>query len=160
MCKTKRSSKDCNRCFSIISKIDIPDQARGLASSLIINFEQVIEPFLVLNIFSLFSYQWLIALFTRVLLRVTVYYYYVTYASEAVARSCSVKQAFLEILQSSEENACARVSSLKKRLWNRCFAVNFELPFLQNTSGGCFWRFRVDLHSIVLELLARNRRNI
>ena len=30
-----------------------------------------------------------------VLLRVTVYYYYVTHASEAVVRSCSVKKAFL-----------------------------------------------------------------
>ena len=32
---------------------------------------------------------------------------------------------------------------LKKRLWNRCFSVNFarflRTPFLQNTSGGCFW---------------------
>ena len=160
MCKTKRSSKDCNRCFSIVSKIDISDLARGLASSLIINFEQVIEPFLVLNICFTFFLSVVDCTFYKSILRVTVYYYYVTYASEAVARSCSVKQAFLEILQSSEENACARVSSLKKRLWNRCFAVNFELPFLQNTSGGCFWRFRVDLHSIVLELLARNRRNI
>ena len=32
---------------------------------------------------------------------------------------------------------------LKKRLWHRCFPVNFakflRTPFLQNTSGGCFW---------------------
>ena len=84
-------------------------------SSLIINFGQVIEPFLVLNIYFTFSYQWLITLFTRVLLRVTVYYYYVTYASEAVVMSCSVKKAFLEISQNSEENACARVSFLKKK---------------------------------------------
>ena len=31
---------------------------------------------------------------------------------------------------------------LKKRLWHRCFPVNFvkfiRTPFLQNTSGGCF----------------------
>ena len=31
---------------------------------------------------------------------------------------------------------------LKKRLWHRCFAVNFakflRIPFLQNTSSGCF----------------------
>ena len=53
------------------------------------------------------------------------YYYYVTYASEAVVKSCSVKKAFLEILQNSLENACARVSFLKKRLWHRCFPVNF-----------------------------------
>ena len=33
---------------------------------------------------------------------------------------------------------------LKKRLWRRCFLVNFakfvRTLFLQNTSGGCFWR--------------------
>ena len=94
-------------------------------SSLIINFGQVIEPFLVLNIYFTFSYQWLITLFTRVLLRVTVYYYYVTYASEAVVKSCSVKKTFLEISQNWKENACARVSFLKKRLWYRCFPVKF-----------------------------------
>ena len=31
----------------------------------------------------------------------------------------------------------------KKRLWHRCFPVNFakfvKTPFLQNTSGGCFY---------------------
>ena len=43
----------------------------------------------------LFSYQWMIALFTRELLRVTVYYYYVTYASEAVVTRCSVKKGVL-----------------------------------------------------------------
>ena len=35
---------------------------------------------------------------------------------------------------------------LKKRLWHRCFPVNKFLrkPFLQNTSGGCFWSaFRI-----------------
>ena len=35
------------------------------------------------------------------------------------------------------------VTLLKKRLWHRCFSVNFakflRTPFLQNTSGGCFW---------------------
>ena len=39
----------------------------------------------------------LISLFTIARLRVTVYYYYLTYASEAVVRRCSVKKAFLEI---------------------------------------------------------------
>ena len=91
---------------------------------------------------SLFSCQWLIALFTRVLLRVTVYYYYVTYASEAAVKSCSIKKAFLEISQNSQENAYARVSFLKKRLWHRCFPVNFSkflrTPFLRNTSGQLF----------------------
>ena len=125
MCKTKHSSEDCNRYLFIVSKIDILWSFRELASSLIINFEQVIKPFLVLNIFSLFSYQWLITLFTRALLIVTVCYYYITYAPEAVVNSCSVKKAFFEISQNSQENACARVSFLKKRLWHRCFPVNF-----------------------------------
>ena len=37
--------------------------------------------------------------------------------SEAVAQRCSVKKVFLETSQNSQENTCARVSSLiKKRL--------------------------------------------
>ena len=61
-------------------------------------------------------------------------------------------EVFLEILQNSQENTCTRVSVaqaynfiLKKRLWRRCFPVNFgkllRTPFLQNTSGGCFCTF-------------------
>ena len=58
---------------------------------------------------------------------------------------------FIEISQNSQENTSARVSFLnkvvglrpatlfKKRLWRRCFPVNFakfpRTPFLQNTSG-------------------------
>ena len=58
---------------------------------------------------------------------------------------------FLEISQNSHENTCARVSFLiklqalqpatlsKRRLWHRCFPVNFvkflRTPFSQNTSG-------------------------
>ena len=50
------------------------------------------------------------------------------------------KKGFLKISQNSLENACARVSFLKKRrLWHKCFPVNFakflRIPFLQNTSG-------------------------
>ena len=55
---------------------------------------------------------------------------------EAVVERCSVKKVFLEISQNSQENTCARVSFLiklqpkpaallKKRLWHRCFPVNF-----------------------------------
>ena len=91
-------------------------------SSLIINFEQVIEQ--VLNIYFTFFLPVVDCTFTRVLLRLIVYCYYVTYASEAVLRSCSVKKAFLEISQNSQENACARVSSLKMRFWHSCFPVN------------------------------------
>ena len=62
---------------------------------------------------------------------------------EAVVRRWSVKKAFLEISQISQENTCARASFLiklqpatllRKRLWHRCFPVNFEkflrTPFL------------------------------
>ena len=58
---------------------------------------------------------------------------------------CSVKKVFKEISQNSQENICDRVSFLiklqpepatlfKKRLWHRCFPVNFakflRTPFL------------------------------
>ena len=46
---------------------------------------------------------------------------------------------FLEISQNSQENICARVSFLTKRLWRRCFPENLakflRASFLQNTSG-------------------------
>ena len=60
-------------------------------------------------------------------------------------QGCSVKKVFLEILQNSEENTCARASFLivsglrpstllKKRLWHKCFPVTFakflRTPFL------------------------------
>ena len=57
--------------------------------------------------------------------------------AEAVAQRCSVKKVFLEISQNSQENTCARASFLiklqawdlqlylKKKLWHRCFPVNF-----------------------------------
>ena len=55
---------------------------------------------------------------------------------KAVVQKCSVKKVFLEISQNSHEITCARVSFLiklqvwsatllKKRLWHRCFPVNF-----------------------------------
>ena len=61
-------------------------------------------------------------------------------SSKAVAQRCSVKKVFLEIPQNSQENTCAEVSFLiklkvsacyfhstllRKRLWQRCFPVNF-----------------------------------
>ena len=56
--------------------------------------------------------------------------------SKAVVQRYFVKKVFLEISQNSQENTCARVSFLiklqappatllKKRLWHRCFPVNF-----------------------------------
>ena len=57
----------------------------------------------------------------------------VSAASEAVAQRCSVKKVFLEISQNSKENTCVRVPFLiKRRLWRRCFSVNFE-KFLRTT---------------------------
>ena len=54
--------------------------------------------------------------------------------AEADAQRC-IKKMFLEISQNSQENTCARVSFLiklqgpatliRKRLWHRCFSVNF-----------------------------------
>ena len=70
-------------------------------------------------------------------------------------------EVFLEILQNSQENTCARVSFfnevaglrpvtlLKKILWDMCFLVNFAkfvwTPSCPNTSGGRFWKVK-DLH--------------
>ena len=47
---------------------------------------------------------------------------------------------FLEILQITWKHLCLRPATLfKKRLWHRCFPLNFakflRTPFLQNTSG-------------------------
>ena len=66
--------------------------------------------------------------------------------TDAVSQRCSVKNLLLEITQNSQENICARVcffdintglrtaTLLKKRLWHRCFPVNFakflRTPFL------------------------------
>ena len=74
--------------------------------------------------------------------------------NSSFSQRCSVKKMFLEISQNLQEKTCARDSVLrpatllKKRLWYRCFLVNFakrlrtpfltEHLFLQNTSGGCF----------------------
>ena len=87
MQKKKHSSKGWNRCLFVASKIEILWSIwRTRKFKVIINFEQIIKPFLAWNIYFIFFYQWLISLFTRVLLRVTVYYYYVTYASKAATR--------------------------------------------------------------------------
>ena len=79
----------------------------------------------------------------------------ITHNTVAAVRRCSVKKVSLEITQHLQENTCARVSFLiklqalkpatlfKRRLWHRCFPVNvakfLRIPFLQNTSCGCFW---------------------
>ena len=52
---------------------------------------------------------------------------------EASTRGVLWKKAFLEILQNSQENTCARAPFLKRGLWHRCFPVNFvkflKMPF-------------------------------
>ena len=57
--------------------------------------------------------------------------------TEVATRSVLWKKVFLEVLQNSQENTCARVSFLnkvaglrpatlvKKRFWHMCFPVNF-----------------------------------
>ena len=77
----------------------------------------------------------MIALFTAVICRVTVYYYYyVTYAQEAIVKRYSGNNAFLQISQNSQGNTCSRVSFLKKWIWHSCFPVSFakflRIPFL------------------------------
>ena len=52
-----------------------------------------------------------------------------------VAQRCSVKTLFLEILQNSQENMCARVS----------FTIK-----LQNTSDSCFWTFWSSLRFFIM----------
>ena len=62
---------------------------------------------------------------------------------EAVTQRSSVKKVLLEILRNSLENASGLQLYKKKRLWHWCFPLNFvkflRTPFLQNTSGGCFY---------------------
>ena len=63
---------------------------------------------------------------------------------------CPIKNVFLKISQNSQKNLCQSfvfnkvtrlipAALLKKRLWHRCFSVNFmkslRTPFLQNTSS-------------------------
>ena len=44
---------------------------------------------------------------------------------EAATRGVQLEKVFLEILQNSQERIYPRVSLLKKKLWHRCFPVNF-----------------------------------
>ena len=122
MCKTKHSSKDCNRCLFIVSKIDILWSSRRTREFINHYFEQVIEPSLVLNIYFTFFLSVVDCTFYKSTIN-----YYVRYASEAVVTSCSVKKAFLEISQNSRENACARVSFKKKKNVN--FAKFLRISF-------------------------------
>ena len=67
---------------------------------------------------------------------------FVKLSSEAAAGGVIKKKVFSEISQNSQENSCARVSSLMKlfllKIRLRCFPVNLakflRTTFLQNTS--------------------------
>ena len=69
--------------------------------------------------------------------------------AEAATQKGSEKEAFLKILQNLQENTCARVSFLiklhfllEKRLWRRCFPVNFakflRTLFYRTPLADCF----------------------
>ena len=86
--------------------------------------------------------------------KITAYLFQIL--TETISRMSSVKKAFLEIWQNSQENTCARVSFLikrasllkksasllKRRLWYSFYFVNFAKflrpPFFLSTSSGCF----------------------
>ena len=76
-------------------------------------------------------FRWLLLFFS-------IYKFFFFHGTEAVTQRCSVKKAFLEISQNSQENTCARVSVLnfiKKETLAREFSVNFakflRAPFLK-----------------------------
>ena len=89
--------------------------------------------------------------------------------SEAASRWCSIKKVFLEISQNSQENTCARVpfnkvaglayNFIKKRLWRRCFPVNFakflRTPFLTEHLR---WLLLFGPHFFIILLEAAVRR--
>ena len=80
--------------------------------------------------------------------------YFVKDCKQKQPRGALSEKVFSAISQNSQENTCARslffskvaglraATLLRKRLWHRCFPVNFvkflRTPFLQNTSGGQF----------------------
>ena len=64
-------------------------------------------------------------------------------ATEAVAQRCSVKKVFLEILQNSQENTCARVSFLIKlqaTLLKEALAQEFSCEFCEISKNANFYR--------------------
>ena len=79
----------------------------------------------------LYSMKGPVSRFNNVTRKTSEWFFY--YQTEVLARRCSIKKMFLEISQNSQENTCARVSFLiklratllKKRLWHRCFPLNF-----------------------------------
>ena len=53
--------------------------------------------------------------------------YLATYkTAEAVVRTCSVKKEFLKFCKIHKKTPVPESTLLKKRLWHKCFPVNFE----------------------------------
>ena len=150
MCKTKHSSKDCNRLQQTFS-----DLVGEPASSLIINFEQVIELFLVLNIYLTFF-----------LLVVDCTFYKSTIKSNCILLLCHVR------VRSSRQQLFCKKSIFRnftkftgKRL---CQSLFFKKQTLAQVYSCEFCKIFKNLLSyrkppvavFRVNLLARNRRNI
>ena len=79
---------------------------------------------------------------------------------------CSIEKLILEILQNSQENSCARVSLLKKRLrpatlskkklWHRRFPVNFPGVILANLLHIFFDSYSANIKNINVTTLKIN----
>ena len=79
--------------------------------------------------------------------------YMLSFWTEPATRGVLCKKVFLEISKNSQENTCGRVpflntcsrvpTLLKKRLWHRCFPVNFvkflRIPFYRTSLDDCFF---------------------
>ena len=96
----KQNRTAINDC-SLLAKQTFSDLVGKRASSLFINFEQVIKPFLVSVVDSTFykstiKFNWILLL-CHVRVR-------------SSHRSCSVKKLLLENAQKSQEKTCVRVS--------------------------------------------------
>ena len=107
---------------SLLQKWTFSDLVAKRASSLIINFKQAIKPFLVWNIYFIFSV-------------VNCTFYKSNIKSNCILLLCHVRvrssrqkvfcKKLLEILQNSQENTCAKVSFLKKEALAQVFSCEF-----------------------------------
>ena len=63
---------------------------------------------------------------------------------EAVVRRCSVKKAFLEIFQNSQENTCARVSFLiKLQAWGNTYISPETIAVFSRPTTEIVWRIYI-----------------
>ena len=165
MCKTKYSSKDCNRCFFIVTKIDILCSSWRTREFINHYFEQVKKLFLVWNIYFTFFSRAVDCTFYKSTIKsncVLLVLCHLRIRSSRLDVFC--KKDILRNLAKSQENTCARVSFLKKRLWHRCFPVNFvkflRTLFLTEHLRWLLLAFQSEstLHSF--RLLVRNRSSV